>query len=87
MSNYLRVWNFTMWKLSQKYMNELFDKNWVSAILLEVIRIYSFWVGEQLAMGLKLHQVKALWDSCSAEISWRSKISSKSLYVARFSKY
>ena len=38
-------------------------------------------------MGLKLHQVKALWDSCSAEIPLRSKISSKSLYVARFSKY
>ena len=35
-----------MWKLSQKYMNELFDKNWVSAIVFEVIRIYSFWVGE-----------------------------------------
>ena len=28
-------------------------------------------------MGLKLHRVKALWDSCSAEIPWRSKISSK----------
>ena len=23
-------------------MNELFDKNWISAILLEIIRIYSF---------------------------------------------
>ena len=38
-------------------------------------------------MGLKLHQVKALWDSCSAETPRREKISSKSLYVARFSKY
>ena len=38
-------------------------------------------------MGLKLHQVKALWDSCSAEIPRRSNISSKSLYVARFSKF
>ena len=35
-----------MWKLSQKYMNELFDKNWLSATLLEVIHIYWFWVGE-----------------------------------------
>ena len=41
-------------------MNELFDKNWVSTILLEIISIYSFSVGEQLAMGLKLHHVKAL---------------------------
>ena len=38
-------------------------------------------------MGLKLHQVKALWDSCSAEIPCGSKISSKSLYLARFSRY
>ena len=38
----------------------VFDKNWVSAILLQIISIYSFWVGESLAMGLKLHQVKAL---------------------------
>ena len=33
-------------KLSQKYVNELFEKNWPSAILLEIIRIYSFSVGE-----------------------------------------
>ena len=38
-------------------------------------------------MGLKLHQVKALWDSCSAQIPCGSKISSKSLYLARFSRY
>ena len=36
-------------------IKELFDKNWVSAIVFEIISIYSF-----LAMGLKLHQVKAL---------------------------
>ena len=41
-------------------MNELFDKNWISAILLEIICIYSFSVGEYLPMGVKLHQVKAL---------------------------
>ena len=41
-------------------MNELFEKNWLSPILLEIIRIYSFGVGEKLAMGLKLHHVKAL---------------------------
>ena len=41
-------------------MNDLFEKNCVSAILLEIIRIYSFRVGESLAMGLKLHHVKAL---------------------------
>ena len=38
-------------------------------------------------MGLKLHQVKALWDSCSAEIPCGSKISSKLLYLVRFSRY
>ena len=38
-------------------------------------------------MGLKLHQVKALWDSWSAEIPRGSKISSKSLYLAGFSRY
>ena len=38
-------------------------------------------------MGLKLHQVKALWDSCSAEIPCGSIISSKSLYLAGFSRY
>ena len=38
-------------------------------------------------MGLKLDQVKALWDSCSAKIPCGSKISSKSLYLARFSRY
>ena len=37
-----------------------FEKNWLSAILLAIIRIYSFSVGEYLAMGLKLHHVKAL---------------------------
>ena len=41
-------------------MNELFERNWLPAILLEIIRIYSFSVGEQLAMGLKLQDVKAL---------------------------
>ena len=41
-------------------MNELFEKNWLSAILLEIFSIYSFWVGEKLATGLTLHQVKAL---------------------------
>ena len=41
-------------------MNELFDKNWRSTILLEIISIYSFWTGEYLATGLKLHQLKAL---------------------------
>ena len=41
-------------------MNELFEKNWLSAILLEVIFIYSFRIGESLAMGLELHQVKVL---------------------------
>ena len=41
-------------------MNELFEKNWLSAILLEIISIYSFWAGEKLATGLKLYQVKAL---------------------------
>ena len=59
-----------------RWMNYLI-KNWVSAIVLEIISIYSFWVGEQLATGLKLHWVKALWDSCPAEIPWRSKISLK----------
>ena len=38
-------------------------------------------------MGLKLHQVKALWDSRSAEIPCGSKISSKSFYLAQFSRY
>ena len=46
-------------------------------------------------MGLKLHQVKALtrqnffenWHGYSAEIPCGSKISSKSLYLARFSRY
>ena len=38
-------------------------------------------------MGLKLHQVKALWHSCSAEIPCGSKISSKSLHLAGFSRY
>ena len=38
-------------------------------------------------MGLKLHRVKALWESYSVEISCGSKISSKSLYLARFSRY
>ena len=38
-------------------------------------------------MGLKLHQVKALWDSYSADIPCGSKISSKSLYLAGFSRY
>ena len=38
-------------------------------------------------MGLKLHQVKALWDSFSAEIPCGSKISSKLLYLVRFSRY
>ena len=31
--------------------------------------------------------MKALWDSCSAEIPSGSKNSSKSLYLARFSRY
>ena len=38
-------------------------------------------------MCLKLHQVKALWDNCSAEIPCGSKISSKSLYLAGFLRY
>ena len=29
-------------KALQKYVNELFEKNWLSAILLEIISIYSF---------------------------------------------
>ena len=29
-------------KALSKYMNELFDKNWVSAIVFEIISIYSF---------------------------------------------
>ena len=41
-------------------VDELFEKNWLSAILLEIIGIYSFGAGEKLATGLKLHQVKAL---------------------------
>ena len=41
-------------------MNELFEKNWLSAILFEIFSIYSFSVGEKLATGLTLHQVKAL---------------------------
>ena len=41
-------------------MNELFEKKWLSAILLEIFNIYSFSVGEKLATGLTLHQVKAL---------------------------
>ena len=38
-------------------------------------------------MGLKLHQVKALWDTCSAVIPCGSKISLKLLYLVRFSRY
>ena len=33
-------------KVLPKVVNELFEKNWPSAILLEIIRIYSFSVGE-----------------------------------------
>ena len=41
-------------------MNELFEKNRLYAILLQIIRIYLFGVGELLPMGLKLCHVKAL---------------------------
>ena len=53
-----------MWKLFQKYVKELFEKNWLPAILLEIISIYSFSAGEYLATGLKLHEVKALSKVC-----------------------
>ena len=68
-----------MWKLFQKKMNELFEKNWLSAIFLEIISIYSFWAGEKLATGLKLHQVKAfpkvdewvIWEKLAISYTFR----------------
>ena len=33
-------------KAFQKYVKELFEKNWLPAILLEIISIYSFSAGE-----------------------------------------
>ena len=68
-----------MWKLFQKKMNELFEKNWLSAIFLEIISIYSFWAGEKLATRLKLHQVKAfpkvdewvIWEKLAISYTFR----------------
>ena len=38
--------NFSMWNISKMKVNELFEKYWLSAILLVIIGNYSFWVGE-----------------------------------------
>ena len=113
-------------------MNELFDKNWVSVIVLEIISIYSFYkyffkIGittlQRYPVGQKFRRIRSIkhgfrdisifvfcnfcekfenskwppflarqnffenWDKYSAEIPCGSKISSKSLYLARFSRY
>ena len=69
-------------------MNELFEKNWLSAILLRDnshLLILSRWVKWPPFLARQIFFEN--WHGYSAEIPCGSKISSKSLYLARFSGY
>ena len=83
-------------------MNELFEKNWLSAILLRdnspcstVFEILAF-LCLQFLRKIRKFKMAAIfgesiffenWHGYSAEIPCGSKISSKTLHLARFSRY
>ena len=84
-------------------MNELFEKNWLSAILLRdnspsstVFRDISIFVFCNFCVKFEKSKWPPFlasqkffenWHGYSAEIPCGSKMSSKSLYLARFSRY